>query len=120
MASGWNGREFDTPQPYEPAERWKGWRTDVEVVGGSPGPDGRSVFLDVATRNPATGRGASDIWVSTRQGDTWAAPRRLGAGVNADGYDVFPFFSPDGRDLYFVRDFTTFYTVPLHDALTAP
>jgi hypothetical protein len=117
LVSRWNGREFDTPQPYDDAERWKGWRPDVDVVGGSPGPDGTTVFLDVATRNPATGRGASDIWVSVRHGDTWGSPRRLGLGINSDGYDVFPFFSPDGRDLFFVRDFAAFYRIPLRDAL---
>jgi hypothetical protein len=117
VTSEWNGREFDTPRPYEAAERWKGWRDDVHVVGGAPGPGGNTVFLDVATRNPTTGLGASDIWVSIRQGETWTEPRKLGAGINSDGYDVFPFVSPDGVDLYFVRDFTTFYRIPLSDAL---
>jgi len=117
MTSEWNGREYDVPRLYEAAERWKGWRADVQVVGGSPGPGGNTVFLDVATRNPATGRGASDIWVSIRRGDSWAEPRKLGAGINSDGYDVFPFVSPDGLDLYFVRDFATFYRIPLREAL---
>jgi hypothetical protein len=75
------------------------------------------VFLDVATRNPRTGRPASDIWISMKRGDHWADPVPLGAGINSDGYDVFPFVSPDGRDLFFVRDFATFHRVPLTDAL---
>lgn len=117
MTSEWNGHEYDTPRPYEPAERWKGWRADVTIVGGSPGPGVDTVFLDVATRNPTTGKGASDIWVSIRRGDSWTEPRKLGAGINSDGYDVFPFVSPDGADLYFVRDFATFYRIPLREAL---
>ena len=117
MTSEWSGREYDTPRPYDGAERWKGWRADINVVGGAPGPGGNTVFLDVATRNPTTGRGASDIWVSIRQGDTWTEPRKLGAGINSNGYDVFPFFSPDGLELYFVRDFATFYRIPLREAL---
>ena len=75
MASEWNGREYDTPRPYDAAERWKGWRADINVVGGAPGPGGNTVFLDVATRNPTTGRGASDIWVSIRRGDAWTEPQ---------------------------------------------
>jgi len=63
------------------------------------------------------GEGASDIWVSIRRGGTWAPPRKLGAGINSDGYDVFPFVSPDGRDLYFVRDFAAFYHIPQREAL---
>jgi hypothetical protein len=116
----WTGTEYSSPQPYVDAERWKGWRADVNVVGGSPGPDGRLVFLDVATKNPKTGRGASDIWVTIKRGQTWTEPAPLGGHVNSDGYDVFPFVSPDGRDLYFVRDFAAFYRVPLADAIPSP
>ena len=112
------GRTFLAPEPFAEVERWKNWRADVRVAGGSPGPDGKTIFLDVATRNPQTGRGASDIWVSLKQGRAWTEPRPLGGGVNAAGYDVFPFFSPDGRTLYFVRDFAAFYSLPLRAALT--
>jgi hypothetical protein len=47
----WNGKGFATPLPNEEVERWKKWRADVRIVGGSPGPDGRLIFFDVATRN---------------------------------------------------------------------
>ena len=119
MRTRWVSSEYAAPELYADVERWKGWRSDVAVVGGSPGPGGRLVFLDVATTNPATGRGASDIWVSLKRGDTWTDPAPLGAGINSDGYDVFPFVSPDGGDLYFVRDFTAFHRVPLANALAS-
>jgi L-ascorbate metabolism protein UlaG (beta-lactamase superfamily) len=119
MRVQWTGAEYSSPKPYVDAERWKGWRRDVIVAGGSPGPAGRLVFLDVATKNPRTGRAASDIWVSIKRGDKWTEPAPLGAGINSDGYDVFPFVSPDGRDLYFVRDFSTFHHIPLADALAS-
>ncbi len=119
MRAAPDGDGFGEPEPYADVERWKGWRTDVRVAGGAPGPDGRLVFLDVAATNPATGRGASDIWVSLRRGPGWTDPQPLGAGVNSDGYDVFPFVSPDGRDLYFVRDFATFHRVALAEALAS-
>lgn len=119
MRAAPDGDGYAEPVPYTDVERWKGWRHDVRVVGGAPGPGGRLVFLDVATTNPATGRDASDIWVSQRRGTAWTEPRPLGAGVNTDGYDVFPFVSPDGRDLYFVRDFATFHRLPLAQALAS-
>lgn len=119
LRSRWSGSEYTAPELYAEAERWKGWRGDVNIVGGLPGPDGTVIFLDVATRNPATGRSASDIWVSRKRGNDWTAPMRLGAGINSDGYDLFPFFSPDGKDLYFVRDFATFHRIPLADALAS-
>jgi hypothetical protein len=119
MRAAPDGDAFGPPAPYADVERWKGWRADVRVAGGAPGPDGRLMFLDVATTNPATGRDASDIWVSLRRGGAWTEPRRLGAGVNSAGYDVFPFVTPDGRDLYFVRDFATFHRLPLAQALAS-
>lgn len=119
MRARWTGTEYSSPEPYADVERWKGWRPDVTVAGGSPGPDGRLIFLDVATTNPRTGRGASDIWVSLKREDRWTDPAPLGAGINSDGYDLFPFVSPDGRDLYFVRDFATFHRIPLADALAS-
>lgn len=111
------GKDYAPPTRYEDAERWKTWRKDVRIAGGSPSPDGKVVFLDVATRKPQTGRGASDIWVSIKRGKAWSEPKPLGLGINSDGYDVFPFFSPDGRDLYFVRDFAAFYRVSWKAAL---
>jgi L-ascorbate metabolism protein UlaG (beta-lactamase superfamily) len=119
MRARWTGTEYSNPEPYTDVERWKGWRPDVTVVGGSPGPEGRLVFLDVATTNPRTGRAASDIWICMRRGDGWTDPAPLGAGINSDGYDTFPFVSPDGTVLYFVRDFTTFLRIPLADALAS-
>lgn len=117
LVSRWNGKEYTPPVPYEAVERWKGWREDVRVAGGSPGPNGEVVFLDVAARNPQTGRGASDIWVSFKKGSNWTEPKPLGPAINSAGFDLFPFFSPDGQILYFVRDFSTFYRISLKDAL---
>lgn len=119
LRARWTGTEYSAPEPYVDVERWKGWRADVNVVGGSPGPGGRLVFLDVATTNAATGRAASDIWVSIKHGENWADPAPLGAGINSDGFDVFPFVSPDGQDLYFVRDFRSFHRIRLSDALAS-
>lgn len=117
LVSSWNGKEYTTPILFEPVERWKKWREDIQVVGGSLTPDGKLLFLDVATRNPNTGKGASDIWVSLKKGKDWTEPKRLGKEVNAEGYETFHFFSPNGKELYFVRDFKNFYKIELKTAI---
>jgi hypothetical protein len=118
LRAQWTGSGYAPPEANADVERWKGWRADVTIAGGSPGPNASLVFLDVAARHPATGKPASDIWVVEKRAGTWLEPRPLGGGVNSDGFDVFPFLSPDGRDLYFVRDFSAFYRIPLAAALS--
>ena len=115
--SSWNGKEYTTPILFEPVDRWKKWRADVRVTGGSLSPDGKALLLDVGVRNPQTGRGASDIWVSVKKGNEWTAPKPFGNEINGNGYETFHFFSPDGKELYFVRDFDTIYRVLLKEAL---
>jgi len=117
LVTRWNGKEYETPKSVAAVERWKSWRADVRIAGGSYGPDGNVIFFDVAMRNPQTGLGASDIWVSLKRNGNWAEPKPLGANVNKAGFDVFPFFSPDGKEMFFVRDFATFYRIPLAEAL---
>lgn len=117
FVSSWNGKEYTSPILFEPVERWKKWREDVRIVGGSLSPDGKVLFLDVAVRNPQTGKGASDIWVSLKKGNDWTEPKPLGKEINADGFETFHFFSPNGKELYFVRDFNTFYKINLKTAI---
>lgn len=117
FVSHWNGKEYTAPVVFEPVEQWKNWRDDVNVVGGSLSPDGKMLFLDVAARNPQNGKGASDIWVSLKKGAAWTEPRPLSKEINSDGYDNFHFFSPNGKEFYFVRDFNTFYHLPLKSVL---
>ncbi len=117
LISRWNGTEYSEPVVFEEVERWKNWKPDIRVVGGSPGFDENMIFLDVATRNPKTGQGASDIYVSLKKDGKWTEPKPLGANINSDGYDVFPFFWPDNQYLYFVRDFKEFFRVPLKTAI---
>ncbi len=46
------------------------------------------------------GFGGMDIWVVYRTGGEWSEPENLGAQVNTEGDDVFPFIHADGA-LYF-------------------
>jgi len=45
-----------------------------------------------------------DLYISFRKADnTWTNPKNMGAKVNTDGYDLYPFVSPDGKYLFFTR-----------------
>lgn len=46
------------------------------------------------------GFGGMDIWVAYKNGDEWSDPINLGASVNSDGDESFPFISPDGTLFY--------------------
>ena len=118
LITRWNGTEYTKPELFQAGERWKGWRSDLHVGGGSPGPNENVIFLDVTYIDPQTKRRSkSDIWVSLKNQNKWTEPKPLGPGINTDGWETFPFFSPDGKYLYFVRDFNTFYRISLKEAL---
>lgn len=113
------GADYGEGEPYAPVERWRGWRADLLVWGGWPGPDSSFVLLEVSARDPARHRaGPSDLWASLRRGQEWTEPAPLGARVNTPGgWENFATLSPDGCDLVFVRDFSAFYRVSLQAAL---
>ena len=67
--------------------------TDVYVD-----PDQRFIIF-VRTDDPA-GLGG-DLFLSSREGRGWSAPRHLGAVVNSKEYEYGPEISPDGKTLYF-------------------
>jgi hypothetical protein len=115
LVTRWDGEVYGTPEVFEAVERWRSWRTDLFVWGGVPTQDGRSIILDISQRDAETGRAsASDQWISTRNKDgSWTEPVLLGLGLNSDGYDNFSFFSADGEKLFFVRDFSRFYSISL-------
>ncbi len=50
------------------------------------------------------GKGDFDIWVTTRNGDSWSDPVNIDA-VNTDLMDGFPFVSSDGKELWFTRTY---------------
>jgi hypothetical protein len=121
MVSSPSGHGFGPPVPYEPVERWHGWRKDYSLWGGAPTPDGATVLLEVSPRPDGQQRpGPSDLWVSRRDGGGWRLPAALAAGVNTPaGWENFASVSPDGCDLIFVRAFSAFYRVALGAAIGA-
>jgi hypothetical protein len=104
---------FGVPAVDPVIESCRALRPDLLIGGGAPGPDSSIYFLDVGIL-PRDGRPAqSDIWMANRAGDRCASLRPLPDAVNTGDFETFTFFSPDGRDLYFVRGFKTFLKLPL-------
>jgi hypothetical protein len=44
-------------------------------------------------------------------------PRPLGPEINSDQTEIFVFFSADGREMYFGREFAAFFRVDVDEML---
>ncbi|MCC6683749.1 MAG: OmpA family protein, partial [Bacteroidia bacterium] len=62
--------------------------------------DGKTM---VFTSDMDGGYGGTDLYVCTRNGDTWSEPQNLGPGINTPGYELFPYLRDNGT-LYFSSD----------------
>jgi hypothetical protein len=116
--SRWEGDGYGTP---DSSGVWLALRDRVEpgrhLYEVTPGYDGSFALLVVGER-PDSGRpGPPDLQVSFRSDTGWTAPRPLQGGVNTPLTENFAFYSPGGRELYFVRDFAGFHHLPLALAL---
>ncbi|MBN1496015.1 MAG: OmpA family protein [Spirochaetes bacterium] len=58
----------------------------------------------IFTSDRPGGLGNCDLWISQRQGERWSEPVNMGAPINSPGYDGFASLSPDGTELFFVRE----------------
>lgn len=66
-------------------------------------PDGNTLYLTRWTTKD--GVKLATIFSSSKQGDTWAEPKPLDAGVNVAGYSSKePFVTPDGKYLVFASN----------------
>ena len=74
-------------------------------------PDKTCVIVHATPPANPPDRPSADLYVMHRDGNGWTRPVPLGAGVNTAGWEGFPVFSPDGKELIFVRDFRTYYHV---------
>ena len=120
LRARWAGGRLSAPERYSGAARWAGWRKDRHVWDARPAPGGRALILEVSPVDTLTGRrGPGDLWVSERRGEDWSEPRPIGAGVNSPGTENFIFFSPDGRELFYVRNFDEVRHVSLAAVLAA-
>ena len=112
----WNGQEFSAPEPFELAERWQNWKPDA---GGSLvrlAADRSFAILEIS-HTVGGRRTPPDLYATFRRGEEWTDPQPLGGGVNTGATENFVTISPDGRTLYFVRDFGGFYRAPIDRVL---
>lgn len=63
--------------------------------------DGKTMIF--ASDRPG-GFGDMDLWMTTKSGDSWSAPKNLGERINTPGNEVFPFMESDGT-LYFASNY---------------
>ena len=87
----WRDGRFEAAQPLPFSD---GSTNDVDPAVA---PD-ESFVVFSSSRAPARDM---DLFISTRDGDTWSAPRHLGDAVNSPGSDAEARLSPDARTLYF-------------------
>ncbi len=113
----WDGTKYTEPEKFEEVEQLKTRLPDIEIAGGSPGPNNNLIFLDVVTLDSETGKRGSDIWLSMKVNQQWKDPVPLVGEVNQEGYDVFPFLSPSGDCFYFVRGFERFYNISFNQVI---
>ena len=113
----WNGREYSTAEPYELADRWKNWRSDVAIWSARPSPDGSFALIEVSQLNAEQRRLPADLYVSFKRGADWSDPQPLQGGVNSGATENFAMVSPDMKQLVFVRDFSGFYRADLAKVL---
>jgi outer membrane protein OmpA-like peptidoglycan-associated protein len=106
------GDSFGGNDLYVSQPKADGSWSDPQSLGGvlnSPGfefapwlaPDGRTLYFSSYGH---AGYGSADIFVSTRQDDTWSKwsePRNLGPTLNGPGFDAYFMLSADGKQAYY-------------------
>ena len=70
--------------------------------GGENNPyiDSQQRFMLFATWGRDDGYGKEDLYLSTREGNSWSMPVNLGPAVNSAGSDTHPYVTPDGERLF--------------------
>ena len=96
---------------------------NFDCMHPSVSADGQQLYF--ASNRPG-GRGGLDLYVSSLQKGKWSNPINLGAGVNTETNEVFPFIHPDNT-LYFatngrkaVGGFDIFWTKKSSDTWLSP
>lgn len=74
--------------------------SDYSVAHPAISKDGKRLYF---VSDMPGGYGETDIYVSFRDGATWATPINLGKNINTPGRELFPFVSSDNT-LYFSSD----------------
>ncbi len=86
--------------------RWQDWRyvgdrLMKEIQIGEAHIHNNDLYFHSARTG---GKGARDIWVTTRTGNNWSDPINI-AAVNTADDEYLPFVSTDGKELWFSRTY---------------
>ena len=85
------------------------WKLKEEMKIGDPdfsvghpaiSRDGNTIYF---VSDMPWGYGGTDIYSATKQGENWSQPVNLGANINSDGNEMFPFIWNDST-IYFASD----------------
>lgn len=88
---------WTNPQFFGPAINTEAYEAQPSIS-----PDGLLLFF---TSTRAGGQGQEDLYVSGRLPEGgWSKPANLGGGINTSGKDQYPFWSSDGKTLFFTSD----------------
>jgi len=110
----WDGTGFGPSEPDPMIDPWRDWRDDLFVWKVTESPNGEWLAIEASPVDRAGRRGTSDIWLARRTSEGWSEPEPPAPGVNTGAaYENFLGFTPDSERLLFVRDFSTYYALPL-------
>lgn len=89
--------KWTNPQFFGAAINTKAYEAQPSIS-----PDGLLLFF---TSTRAGGQGKEDLYVSGRLPEGgWSTPVNLGPSINTSGKDQYPFWSSDGKTLFFTSD----------------
>lgn len=91
------GAQSSDGESWEKAAQLNFCRTASNYMHPAISADGKSLFF---VSDKAGGLGGTDIYVSKKEKNRWSRPENLGAKINTDGHEGFPFIHPNGK-LYF-------------------
>ena len=60
-------------------------------------------FMIISMESGAT-QGVEDLYVLTRDGKSWSAPKNLGTQINTEFQEITPFLTADNKTLYFATN----------------
>jgi len=87
----------DDGKNWNKAEPVSFCRKESNYMHPAVSPDGQLLFF---VSDKAGGLGGTDIYVSRKEKKRWSKPVNLGAKINTDGHEGFPFMHQNGK-LYF-------------------
>ncbi len=87
-------KKFKTVVPFEYNSK------EYAVAHPTVSPDGSKL---VFTSNMPKGMGGSDLYLCSKAGGNWSAPKNMGTTINTEGEEVFPYWADD-TTLYFSSD----------------